>query len=173
MNNFVYRVWRLWSNVERCCHRRFAAICVRHPQEWSFRHASTTVGERSQTPTPSTVSSFFYLLAAGLSLFLLLGLSACDDNFWVAEGGGSRTPNPPMSSSKSFFFQAAGPPLLKSPVLLELSSLNSGERSPDQTLEDRWVRSLYGPHSVIHSCSRKTSLKCKTVPLYHVSCVFS
>ena len=28
------------------CPRRIAAICVRHPQEWSFRHSLTTVGGR-------------------------------------------------------------------------------------------------------------------------------
>ena len=73
----------------------------------------------------SMLSSFFYLLAVGLSLFLLLGLSACSGNFCVAEGGGSRIPNPPMSFSKSvFFLPAAGPPLLISVVLLELSFLN-------------------------------------------------
>ena len=82
-------------------------------------------GERNQTPTQSTVSSFFFLLAAGLSLFLLLGLSACGGNFCIAEGGESWTSNLLMSSSKLvFFLPAAGPPLLKSPVLLELSSLN-------------------------------------------------
>ena len=66
--------------------------------------------------------SSFYLLAAGLPLFLLL--SACSGNSCVLEGGGSQTPHPPMSSMSVFFLLAAGPPLLISPVLLELSSLN-------------------------------------------------
>ena len=45
---------------------------------------------------PSTVSSFFFHLAAGFSLFLLLGLAACGGNVCVAEGGESRTQNLPM-----------------------------------------------------------------------------
>ena len=125
MNNYVYRVWRPWSNVERCSPRRFADICVRHPQELSFWHSSTTVGERNRTPTPPMVTSYFYLLAAGLSLFRLLGLSACSVNFCFAEGGGSHNPNPPMSVSKSvFFLPADGLPQLISPVWLKLSSLH-------------------------------------------------
>ena len=43
----------------------------------------------------------------------------------MQKGRRSWTPNPLMLSSKSvFFLPAAGPPLLKSPVLLEPSSLN-------------------------------------------------
>ena len=41
MNNIMtYRVWRPWADV-RMFSRRYAAICVRHLQEWSFRHSST------------------------------------------------------------------------------------------------------------------------------------
>ena len=123
MSNFIYRIWRPLSNVERCCPLRFTAICVRHPHEWSFWHSATVEGKEPD-PTPSMLLFFFYLLAIGLSLFLLLGLSACSGNFCIAEGGGSRTPNPPMSSSKSvFFLPAAGPPLLISLFSKRESSL--------------------------------------------------
>ena len=68
---------------------------------------------------PSSTSS-----PLGYRCFCCLG-SACGSNFCVAEGVESRTPNPPMSSSKSvFFLPVAGPPLLISPVLLEISSLS-------------------------------------------------
>ena len=43
MNDFIYRAWRPWSNVEGGSPRHFAAICVWHLQELSFRHSSTTV----------------------------------------------------------------------------------------------------------------------------------
>jgi hypothetical protein len=44
VNNFVYQVWRPWSNRERRSPRHYAATCVRHLQEWSFRHSSIKVG---------------------------------------------------------------------------------------------------------------------------------
>jgi hypothetical protein len=87
MNNFVYQVWRTWANVEKYSPQRFVAICLQHPQEWSFQQSSTTVGGKESDSNATTLSSFFYLLAAGLSLFLLLGLSACSDNFCIAERG--------------------------------------------------------------------------------------
>ena len=88
------------------------------------------------------LSSFFYLLAAGLPLFLLLGLSACRGKFCIVEGERSWTPNLPMSSSKSvFFLPAAGPPLLISPVLLELSSLN-----------EPWLESDSFPPTIVEEC---------------------
>ena len=32
--------------MKRCSPQRFAAICVWYPQDWSFWHSSTTVGEK-------------------------------------------------------------------------------------------------------------------------------
>ena len=55
----------------------------------------------------------------------------------VAEGEESRASNPPMSSSKSvFFLPAAGSPLFKSPVLVELSFLNN----PWSILPILWIQ---------------------------------
>ena len=50
--------------------------------------------------------------------------AAGSGNFCVAEGGRSQTPNSKSSSKFVFFLPASGPPLLSSPVLLELSSLH-------------------------------------------------
>ena len=69
---------------------------------------------------PSTVS--FFLLAAGLSLFLLLGLAGSAGNICVAGELDSKSAD--VVLKVVFFLPAAGPPLLKSPVLLELSSLS-------------------------------------------------
>ena len=117
---------------------RSVALDVSPPSSGVVLPALFNYGRGKGLKTP-TLSSFFFLLAAGLSLFLLLGLSACSGYFCIAEGAGSWTQNPPMLLSKSvFFLPATRPPLLISPVLLELSSLK-------------------GPWSVEHAAHRNMS----------------
>ena len=59
MNNILtYRAWRPWADVT-IFSRRFAAICVRHLQEWSFRHSSTA---RENESDSNAIDAVFFLL---------------------------------------------------------------------------------------------------------------
>ena len=52
LNNILtYRAWRPWADVT-IFSRRFAAICVRHLQEWSFRHSSAVGGKEESRRKP-------------------------------------------------------------------------------------------------------------------------
>ena len=53
--------------------RRFAAICVRHHQEWSFRHSSTVRGKESDS---NAVDAVFFLLPPHRWVIAAGGLSS-------------------------------------------------------------------------------------------------